>query len=184
MAQQGDKRAFQELEKKHRPFVASLCERFFEPNRAQDACQATMLKAFTSIQSFKGDAKFSSWLFTVARNVCLNLKEGDKVSVEWDRLDSGTQDSIMSAGSEDASNDPADVFMAGEDYRTALHKLRTTLSEQDMMIVVSRYQWEMDWDEIAKQLGKSSGYLRKRWSETILPKIEAIRVTPQSDEPV
>ena len=41
---------------------------------AQDMAQEAFLKAYSSLNSFRGDSKFSSWLYRIVSNVCLDFK--------------------------------------------------------------------------------------------------------------
>jgi len=62
-----------ELFSRYRTRVALWCFRF-TGNRefASDLAQDVFLRAYRNIGSFRGDAKFSTWLFTIARNHCVN----------------------------------------------------------------------------------------------------------------
>ena len=42
---------------------------------AEEACQKVFLRAGRGLEGFRGDAKLSTWLYTIARRVCLNLRE-------------------------------------------------------------------------------------------------------------
>jgi len=42
---------------------------------AEEACQEVFLRAWRGLGDFRGDAKLSTWLYTIARRVCLNLRE-------------------------------------------------------------------------------------------------------------
>jgi len=47
---------------------------------AEDAAKEAFIKAFEKIRTLKDDAKFKPWLFTIARNICIDeLKRGNKV---------------------------------------------------------------------------------------------------------
>src|SRR5690349_21548062 len=53
--------------------VATWCLRFTgDRESAADFAQDVFLKAYRNLDSFRGDAKFSTWLFTIARNHCIN----------------------------------------------------------------------------------------------------------------
>jgi RNA polymerase sigma-70 factor (ECF subfamily) len=58
---------------RHRTRVYVWCHRYVrDPERALELAQDVLLKAYRSLGSFAGRAKFGSWLFAIARNRCLN----------------------------------------------------------------------------------------------------------------
>ncbi|MDH4139368.1 MAG: RNA polymerase sigma factor [Coriobacteriia bacterium] len=73
-AQNGDVSAFEMLLRSHVDAVYAHGLRFFgDPEAAQDVVQEVFLKVYRSIGTYDGNAAFSTWLFRVARNVCLDM---------------------------------------------------------------------------------------------------------------
>ncbi|MDI6844400.1 MAG: sigma-70 family RNA polymerase sigma factor [Anaerosomatales bacterium] len=73
-AQAGDERAFEDLVRAHADAVYGHALRFFgDPSAAEDATQEVFIKVYRSIGSFDGRSAFSTWLFRVTRNVCLDI---------------------------------------------------------------------------------------------------------------
>ncbi len=69
-AQSGDERAFHQLFQRHREDVVRLVFRMLGPGPdIDDVVQDTFVHVFRSIRSFKGDAKFSTWLYRLTTNV-------------------------------------------------------------------------------------------------------------------
>ncbi len=70
----GDERAFETLVRSHADAVYGHALRFFgDQATAEDATQEVFIKVFRSLASFDGRSAFSTWLFRVTRNVCLDL---------------------------------------------------------------------------------------------------------------
>lgn len=66
-------RLLNELFTRHHARVALWCLRLTgDRESAADLAQEVFLKVFESLESFRGDAKFSTWLYTVSRNHCYN----------------------------------------------------------------------------------------------------------------
>jgi len=66
-------RQLDELFQRYRGKVALWCLRISgDREAAADLAQEVLLKAFRALPSFRGDAKFSTWLYTIARNHCFN----------------------------------------------------------------------------------------------------------------
>ncbi|MEZ5410845.1 MAG: sigma-70 family RNA polymerase sigma factor [Acidimicrobiales bacterium] len=64
--------AYAELMNRHRRLISSICARLvLDPHDAEDALQAAQLAVWERIETFRGEAKFSTWLRTVTYNACL-----------------------------------------------------------------------------------------------------------------
>jgi RNA polymerase sigma-70 factor (ECF subfamily) len=74
-SQQGNPEAFDQLIKPYESrlytFLAKMCN---NEAAAQDMAQETFINVFKKIKEFRGDAKFSTWIFRIATNNCLMLK--------------------------------------------------------------------------------------------------------------
>jgi RNA polymerase sigma-70 factor (ECF subfamily) len=71
-ARNGDVRGYESLYHSHRSRVYSLCLRFTgNTSDAEDLAQDVFLQVYRKISTFRGDAKFGSWLYRVAMNLVL-----------------------------------------------------------------------------------------------------------------
>jgi RNA polymerase sigma-70 factor (ECF subfamily) len=80
----------------HQDLVYATCLRYVgRPELARDLAQDTLLKAYRKLPSFRGEARFSTWLVAIARYECLNArrKHGDELTED------GIVDSTDSAAS-------------------------------------------------------------------------------------
>lgn len=58
---------------RHWDMVYAVCRRYVgDPERARDLAQDAMLRAFSRLAQFRGDSRFGTWLYTIARSVCLS----------------------------------------------------------------------------------------------------------------
>jgi RNA polymerase sigma-70 factor (ECF subfamily) len=72
----GDLDSFNQLVVRwERPIYALAYRVIGREEEARDVAQETFLRAFRALGGFKGQAKFSSWLYRVALNTCLNWKK-------------------------------------------------------------------------------------------------------------
>ena len=77
-SQRGDPAAFEELIRNHQHMVHSLTYRMTGSLAdAEDLAQETFLRAYEQIGSFRGTAKFSTWLYRIAGNTCLNWRQSE-----------------------------------------------------------------------------------------------------------
>lgn len=87
-SQNGDLQAFEELVRRHQRMIHALAYRMTGSMAdAEDLAQETFLRAYRQIGGFRGDAKFSSWLYRIGVNTCLNWKRSqqrrDRLHQEW-----------------------------------------------------------------------------------------------------
>ena len=67
----GDTNSFNELIKRwERPIYALAYRQIGREEDARDVCQETFLRAYRALNGFRGQAKFSSWLYRIALNLC------------------------------------------------------------------------------------------------------------------
>jgi RNA polymerase sigma-70 factor (ECF subfamily) len=75
----GDEQAFASLVRLHADAVYGHAFRFFgDRQTAEDAAQEVFVKVFRTLVTFDGRAKFSTWLYRVTRNVCLDMARAGK----------------------------------------------------------------------------------------------------------
>ncbi|HEV2691804.1 MAG TPA: sigma-70 family RNA polymerase sigma factor, partial [Verrucomicrobiae bacterium] len=77
-SQTGDPAAFEELVRQHQRMIHSLTFRMTgSAADAEDLAQEVFLRAYEQLASFRGSAKFSTWLYRIAMNTCLNWKQSE-----------------------------------------------------------------------------------------------------------
>lgn len=76
-AQSGDIHAFEELVRRYQADVWRFCHHLLhQRGAAEDATQETFLRAFRSLRRYRGEAKFSTWLLSIARNCAVDELRG------------------------------------------------------------------------------------------------------------
>jgi RNA polymerase sigma-70 factor (ECF subfamily) len=79
MARTGDEEAFAALVRSHQDRLYAIALRLTgQPHDAQDVVQEAFLKAWQGLPSFRGDARFSTWLTRIVINRCHNLRRGTR----------------------------------------------------------------------------------------------------------
>lgn len=71
-AQQGDKKAFSLLVARYQNKIAGVLTRFISANDIPDVAQETFIKAYRSLDSFRGESAFYTWLYRIAVNTAKN----------------------------------------------------------------------------------------------------------------
>jgi len=79
----GDQSAFSQLVERYKNYVFTLVLRFTENREdAEEIAQDVFVKAYRSLADFRGDSKFSTWLFTITRTTCLSFLRKKKLDTQ------------------------------------------------------------------------------------------------------
>ena len=113
----GDRNAYRELVDQHGDRLHAFIWRMVRNHHdAEDICQDAFLKAFASIDSFKSQYRFSTWLFTIGYRVCLNQirrKRAVSTDIDFNALpDANPSDNAIVAESEDAARVRSKIWEA------------------------------------------------------------------------
>ncbi|MDE7411495.1 MAG: sigma-70 family RNA polymerase sigma factor [Paramuribaculum sp.] len=118
---------------------------------ANDILQNTFLKAWNSIENFRGDAKLSTWLYKIAINESLTFleKESKRNAVSIDDATANVLNAIES-----------DKFFDGDEIQLKLRKAIASLPEKQRLVFNMRYYDEMKYEQMSEILGTSVGALK------------------------
>jgi len=153
----GDASAFNELVLKYRNRVIGVAARMLE-NRvdAEDLAQDVFVKVYHSLKSFKGEALFSTWLYRITANSCLNHRRKKKLEAEiWNREDD--QDSIPS----NAHSNPQ-VILEEREVKLFLEKAIQELPQEQRIVLILRDIEGLSYEAIADSLELELGTVRSR----------------------
>jgi RNA polymerase sigma-70 factor (ECF subfamily) len=82
-SQRGEREAFDRLVARYQRDVYRLCYRYVNNHEdANDMAQEVFLRAYRAIGKFRGDSAFSTWLYRIAVNTCLNFRAARKPPAE------------------------------------------------------------------------------------------------------
>ncbi|CAN5765184.1 sigma-70 family RNA polymerase sigma factor [soil metagenome] len=156
--QEGDQAAFEELIRLTHASVYSLSLRIVgNPEDAAEVTQDVFIKLLRVIKQFRGDAKFSTWLFRVTSNVAITLlrrRSRRNVEVRMEPEDWSLLPAVE-------SSDPA-VAAEQHSLRARLDAAIASLPEDYRTIVVMKDIYGLGFDEIAEQLKIQEGTARVR----------------------
>ena len=153
----GDRDAFRALYDLYKDRVYSISLYFFhgDPAAASDVTQQVFLKVMTSIQQFRGDAEFSTWLYRLVVNACMDVarsRKSDAISADRSRMEA-----FAAPGSQE--EDYAHAQMANT-VRAAV----SVLPPKFRIAVLLRYFEDLSYEQMAKALHCSRGTVASRLS--------------------
>jgi RNA polymerase sigma-70 factor, ECF subfamily len=149
----GEREAFRALFEAYKDRVYSIALRFTgDESLAMDIAQDTFLKLFSTMSEFRGDAAFSTWVYRLVVNACLDHKRrGWRLVPIADELVA-----VLRA--------PGDSLrsMLHSEMRDRVRAAVETLSHDMRMAVVLRYTEGLSYDQIAEVMGCSAGTVASR----------------------
>ena len=162
-AKQGDMLAFEELILKHEKIVYNLALRMMNHSEdAMDISQEVFLKAYRSLANFDERSAFSTWLYRITHNTCIDeirkRKGKQTYSLEED-LES--EDGSMQRQVADDGDTPEESLMRKEQKSEILRAL-DTLSEEHKAAIILRDVKGLSYEEIAEILELSLGTVKSR----------------------
>ena len=159
--QKGDMAAFEQLvEKYQRPVVNLLHRTLGDATEAEDLAQNVFVQVFKSAPRYRVTARFSTWLFTIARNLCLNeiRRRSRHPAQSLDQPvegDEGESDgSWKPAWSDPQARRPGDSILQDELEQKIEEALGQLPEAQRTALLLCR-QEELSYEEIAEILGCS-----------------------------
>ncbi len=165
MAQNGDGDAFNQLMDDYFKKIYNIAFRM--ANNADDAADMTqeiMIKLFKNISSFSGNSKFSTWVYRVATNTCLDelkkLKRHKNFSID---KDIETDDGEYSYEVEDISPSP-ETLSEQKELKSIVASAIGMLNPDHKAVLVLRDIQGLSYDEIARIVKCTEGTVKSRIS--------------------
>jgi RNA polymerase sigma-70 factor (ECF subfamily) len=148
--QGGDERAAAMLVARHAPALARFAASCGAAVNAEDLVQDTFVRAFGSLDTFRGESSLRTWLFTIERRLILDRRRVERRRVHEVELE---ESHAMTA------HDPLDAVVAGESrdrLRVAVGRLSPTQRE----VFTLRVGEGLSYREIAAAVGTTEGAAR------------------------
>jgi RNA polymerase sigma-70 factor (ECF subfamily) len=136
--QRGDPYAFDVLVGRWDRKIQGAIYRIMGPEEdARDLCQETLLKAYRALGTFKKEARFSSWLYQIALNVCRDRlrRRKSRPQVSLDELMDAGEIAPFSRGPS-----PLDLIEARDLSRVVAAAVDSLPQEQREVVVLKEYQ--------------------------------------------
>jgi RNA polymerase sigma-70 factor (ECF subfamily) len=151
-ARQGDEAAFEQLVLRHQRYVFNLAYRVLgDYTEAEDMAQEAFVRVWRGLSGFRGQARFTTWLYRIVYNLCLNRLPG----LQRERLQTEPLEEVLA----DPGPSPADLFAVREKM-AFLHAQLDRLPEKYRLVLTLRYLQHLSYDEIAAALEMPMGTVK------------------------
>ena len=164
--QRGDKKAFDELVIRHKDRIFNLCYRFLgDYEEANDSAQEAFVKAYGSLNTFRLESAFSTWLYRIAVNACKN-KLGSaayRAKRKTVSLDNPGNNEDGPLPMEIQNGTPSPLARMEEKEKMALvQRALDTLPTEFKMVVTLRDVEGLSYEEIAEVTRLNLGTVKSR----------------------
>ena len=159
---EGDVNAFETLVVEYEKNVYAITQRMTgNAEDAADMTQETFIKAFNSLSSFRGDSKFSVWLYRIATNVCLDFlrSRSRKPTVSLSMEDDDGEETQLDIA--DESQSPELLLERGL-TRDAVRRGLNALPPEYRQILLLREIQGLSYEEISDVLSLEVGTVKSR----------------------
>ncbi len=173
----GDRQAFESLVEKYKQPVVNLIYRMLRDEaEAEDLAQNAFVQVYKSAHRYQVSARFSTWLYTIARNLCLNeirrrsRHPADSLDVAHPEHD----DQPLRQYEDAKSVSPPDTLLQGE-LEEKIEQALAALPENQRLAVLLCRQDELSYEQISAVLGCSVSATKSlihRGRETLKAKLK------------
>jgi RNA polymerase sigma-70 factor (ECF subfamily) len=151
-ARRGDEAAFEQLVLRHQRYVFNVAYRVLrDVSEAEDITQEAFVRAWRGLKGFRGHAKFTTWIYRIVYNLCLNRLPG--LRRELLQVESAEAVQVNPAPT------PPELFEV-EEQLTFLHAQLDQLSEKYRLVLTLRYLQGLSYEEIATILNLPMGTVK------------------------
>ncbi|MBM3190614.1 MAG: sigma-70 family RNA polymerase sigma factor [Chloroflexi bacterium] len=174
-AVRGDQEAFARLVEAYQGPVYNLAYRMLgNSDEAADAAQETFLRAYTRLNTYDADRKFSSWILSVASHYCVDRLRRRRPSVSMEEMDGWRW--IPDAG-------PRPEEQTARSQRDqAIRRMLADLPPQYRLAIVLRYWHDLSYEEIATITQSTVSAVKSRLHRARLEMARRIEAAEQAEE--
>ena len=150
----GDTNSFTILVDRYKDLVFTLALRMLKNREeAEEVAQDTFIKTYKSLDKFKGDSKFSTWIYRVAYNTCLDRIKKNKKHVNTIEINEFTAHQLVSI-------DNALDKMENEERQAAIQSCIDKLPSEESFLLTLYYFDDLSLNEISKIIGISANSIK------------------------
>ena len=143
----GDEKAFELLFARHQRSIYNLALRFLnDPDDAVDITQDAFIRIYRASQTYTPDAKFTTWLYTIVKNLCFNMLRARK-SVEIVSMDNEFMPELSAK-----EEHPVERIARVQTREMVIRAVNRLPANMKMAVILSKYHG-LSYDEVAAVMG-------------------------------
>ena len=148
----GDQSAFEKLMKKYYNMIKNLINRMIQKSDdSEDLAQEAFIKAFNSLDKFDRQFAFSTWLFKIATNNCIDYLRKKKLNTFSIDKDFSSEDEDLRFEIADTESLP-DRNLIEEQKKKIINEAIDKLPAKYKEVIILRHKTGMEYEEIAEKL--------------------------------
>jgi RNA polymerase sigma-70 factor (ECF subfamily) len=164
--------AIEELFHRHQARIIRWCYRFTrDKESAMDLAQEIFLRAFRNLDNYRGECRFSTWLYVIARNLCMSALQKRASEPVW----------VAKAITADLPDTGAvDVYAAVEMEQSRLKSWRfilDTLDKTEARVMLLHYGQELPLNTVSRMLGLTNKSGAKAYIVSAKRKLNAAKLS-------
>lgn len=159
--QQGDKKAFNLLVARYQNKVAGLLTRYVPQNDIPDVVQESFIKAYRSLDSFRGDSAFYTWLYRIAVNTAKNYLTAQGRRPPTEDILAEDAESYEMGGNLREVDTPENEMLSNE-LRKIVFDTINSLQEDLRTAITLREMEGLSYEDIAEIMACPVGTVRSR----------------------
>jgi RNA polymerase sigma-70 factor (ECF subfamily) len=161
-----DEQAFNEIVRLYGDKVFSLVYRMIGSRaEAEDIAQEVFVTVFKTVDGFRGESKFSTWLLRIAANHCKNrMKYLSRRPTAGAGLEGVGEDALADRGTSPVQSriEAPDVMMEAAEMEALTQAAIAALEEDHRLLIVLRDVEELSYQEIGEITGLAEGTIKSR----------------------
>jgi RNA polymerase sigma-70 factor (ECF subfamily) len=161
-----DEQAFNEIVRLYGDKVFSLVYRMIGSRaEAEDIAQEVFVTVFKTVDGFRGESKFSTWLLRIAANHCKNrIKYLSRRHTDGGEIDDEREGAMLERGGAPLQGhiDAPDVLLEAAELERLMQIAIAALEEDHRLLVVLRDVEELSYQEIGEITGLPEGTIKSR----------------------
>ena len=163
-----DHKAFREIVEGYQSMVYSVVFRILcNEEETKDTVQETFIRVWMNLSKYHPDKKFSTWLYTIAINLCLDKLKSSKRNFQSNTIDETLNNLVASENIEQT--------IINSELGKIISKLTNELTPKQKIVFTLRYLEELELDEIVQITGQTSNKIKSNLflaRQTIRKKLE------------
>jgi RNA polymerase sigma-70 factor (ECF subfamily) len=151
---EGDANAFSVLVERYKDLVFTLTLRMLKNREeAEEVSQDTFIKAYKSLSKFKGDSKFSTWIYKIAYRTSLDRIKKNKKYINDVEINEFTEHQLITI-------DNALHSLEEQEQNNAIQDCIALLASEDSFLLTLYYFDDMSLEEISKTVGLTANNVK------------------------